>query len=48
MNEHTAKVLDYDLIRDELRTYTVTPMGKTLAQQLRPHMDTALLDIQLR
>ena len=48
MNEHTAKVLDYDLIRDELRTYTVTPMGKILAQQLQPHTDTALLDIQLR
>ena len=48
MNEHTAKVLDYDLIRDELLTYTVTPMGKTLAQQLRPHTDIALLDIQLR
>ena len=48
MNEHTAKVLDYDLIRDELRTYTVTPMGETLAQQLQPHTDTALLDIQLR
>jgi DNA mismatch repair protein MutS2 len=48
MNEHTVKVLDYDLIRDELRTYTVTPMGKTLAQQLQPHTDLALLDIQLR
>ena len=48
MNEHTAKVLDYDLIRDELRTYTVTPMGKTLAQQLKPHTDAALLDTQLR
>ena len=48
MNEHTAKVLDYDLIRDELRTYTVTPMGKTLAQQLQPHTDRVLLDIQLR
>ena len=48
MNEHTAKVLDYDLIRDELQTYTVTPMGKTLAQQLQPHTNLALLDIQLR
>jgi DNA mismatch repair protein MutS2 len=48
MNEHTAKVLDYDLIRDELQTYTVTPMGKTLVQQLQPHTDLALLDIQLR
>ena len=48
MNEHTAKVLDYDLIRDELQTYTVTPMGKTLVQQLQPHTDSALLDIQLR
>lgn len=48
MNEHTAKVLDYDLIRDELRACTVTPMGKTLAQQLQPHADLALLDVQLR
>ena len=48
MNEHTAKVLDYDLIRDELQTYTVTPMGHTLARQLQPHADRALLDIQLR
>ena len=48
MNEHTAKVLDYDLIRDELQTYTVTPMGKSLAQQLRPHTDLALLNTQLR
>lgn len=48
MNEHTTKVLDYDLIRDELRGYTVTPMGKRLAQQLRPHADFALLDLELR
>lgn len=48
MNEHTIKVLDYHLIRDELRTYTVTPMGIILAQQLQPHADMALLDIQLR
>ena len=48
MNEHTTKVLDYDVIRDELRGYTLTPMGKTLARQLRPHADFALLDLQLR
>jgi DNA mismatch repair protein MutS2 len=48
MNEHTTRVLDYDLIRDELRTCTVTPMGKTLAQQLQPHADMALLGVQLR
>ena len=48
MNEHTVKVLDYPLIRDELRTYTVTPVGQTLAQQLQPHADMALLDAQLR
>lgn len=48
MNEHTIKVLDYHLIRDELRTYTVTPMGRILAQQLQPHADMALLDTQLR
>lgn len=48
MNEHTTKVLDYDVIRDELRGYTLTPMGKTLARQLQPHADFALLDLQLR
>ena len=48
MNEHTAKVLDYHLIRDELQTYTVTPMGRILVQQLQPHADMALLDTQLR
>ena len=48
MNEHTAKVLDYHLIRDELQSYAVTPMGRILAQQLQPHTDRALLDTQLR
>ena len=48
MNEHTTKVLDYDAIRDELGVYAVTPMGKTLARQLQPHADFALLDLQLR
>ena len=48
MNEHTTKVLDFDAIRDELRGYAVTPMGKTLARQLQPHADFALLDLQLR
>ena len=48
MNEHTTKVLDYDAIRDELQSYSVTPMGKALARRLRPHSDPALLDLQLR
>ena len=48
MNEHTTKVLDYDAIRGELRGYSLTPMGKTLAQRLQPHADFALLDLQLR
>jgi len=48
MNEHTTKVLDYDIIREELRAYAVTPMGKTLARQLQPHADYALLGLQLR
>ena len=48
MNEHTTKVLDYDVIREELRAYAVTPMGKTLARQLQPHADFALMDLQLR
>ena len=48
MNEHTTKVLDYDAVRDELRAFTATPMGKTLARQLQPHADFALLDLQLR
>lgn len=48
MNEHTAEVLDYPLIRGELQTYTVTPMGRILAQQLQPHVDMALLDTRLR
>ena len=48
MNEHTTKVLDYDVIREELRGYALTPMGKTLARQLLPHADFALLDLQLR
>ena len=48
MNEHTTKVLDYDAIREELWGYAVTPMGKTLARQLQPHADYALLDLQVR
>ena len=48
MNEHTAAVLDFALIQQELQTYTVTPMGRALAVQLQPHADATALHIQLR
>ena len=48
MNEHTTKVLDYDAIRDELQSYSITSMGKALARRLQPHTDFVLLDLQLR
>ena len=48
MNDHTEAVLHYPLMRHALQAYTVTPMGKTLAAQLHPHADAAVLDVQLR
>src|SRR5712692_993995 len=48
MNDHTEAVLDYPLMREALQAYAVTPMGKTLAAQLHPHADAAVLDVQLR
>jgi DNA mismatch repair protein MutS2 len=48
MNEHTAAVLDYPLIKRDLQAYTVTPMGQMLAAQLQPLTDVAVLDTQLQ
>ena len=48
MNDHTEAVLDYPLIKRDLQAYTVTPIGQTLAAQLQPLADVALLDDQLR
>lgn len=47
MNAHTAMVLDYSFIQGELQTYTVTPMGKALAEKLQPHTDATLIAAQL-
>lgn len=48
MNDHTAAVLEYPLIRTALQTHTVTPMGQALAAQLQPHADGTVLEAQLR
>jgi DNA mismatch repair protein MutS2 len=48
MNEHTAAVLDYPLLKRDLQAYTVTPMGQMLAAQLQPLTDVAVLDVQLQ
>ena len=48
MNDHTEVVLDYALIKRDLQAYTVTPIGKVLAGQLRPFADAVTLNNQLR
>lgn len=48
MNAHTEVVLDYPRIREALQSFTVTPMGKALAEHLHPHADAPLLQSQLR
>ena len=48
MNQHTLDTLEYDWIKNELKTYIISPIGKDLVEKMGPSVDIEIIRNRLK